>query len=62
VLSLAVGAGGEAHVFISQYSGARLPPRLRSEDLEGPIDSDSTVLAIGMAIESVLGPLPAPQL
>src|SRR6187397_465105 len=24
VLSLAVGAGGEAHVFISQYSGARL--------------------------------------
>ena len=31
-------------------------------NLEGPIDSDSTVLAIGMAIESVLGPLPAPQL
>ena len=39
VLSLAVGAGGEAHVFISQYSGARLQPRLRSEDLEGPIDT-----------------------
>jgi mandelamide amidase len=31
-------------------------------NLEGPIDGDSTVLAIGMAIESVLGPLPAPQL
>jgi mandelamide amidase len=31
-------------------------------NLEGPIDSDSTILAIGMAIESVLGPLPAPQL
>ena len=29
VLSLAVGAGGDAHVFISQYSGARLQPRLR---------------------------------
>ena len=39
VLSLAVGAGGDAHVFISQYSGARLQPRLRSEDLEGPIDT-----------------------
>ncbi len=33
------GAGGDAHVFISQYSGARLQPRLRSEDLEGPIDT-----------------------
>ena len=30
--------------------------------LEGPVDSDARVLAIGMAIESVLGPLPAPQL
>jgi LysM repeat protein len=39
VLSLAVGAGGDAHVFISQYSGARLQPRLRSEALEGPIDA-----------------------
>jgi hypothetical protein len=39
VLSLAIGAGGDAHVFISQYSGARLQPRLRSEDLEGPIDT-----------------------
>jgi hypothetical protein len=39
VLSLAVGAGGDAKVFISQYSGARLQPRLRSEDLEGPIDT-----------------------
>ena len=36
VLSLAVGADGDAHVFISQYSGARLQPRLRSEDLDGP--------------------------
>jgi LysM repeat protein len=39
VLSLAVGAGGDAHVFISQYSGARLTPRLRSEHLDGPIDA-----------------------
>jgi LysM repeat protein len=39
VLSLAVGAGGDAHVFISQYSGARLQPRLRSEQLDGPIDT-----------------------
>jgi LysM repeat protein len=39
VLSLAVGAGGDAHVFISQYSGARLQPRLRSEAIEGPIDN-----------------------
>jgi hypothetical protein len=39
VLSLAVGAGGEAHVFVSQYSGARLQPHLRSEELEGPIDT-----------------------
>ena len=39
VLSLAYGAGGDAHVSISQYSGARLQPRLRSEDLEGPIDT-----------------------
>jgi LysM repeat protein len=39
VLSLAVGAGGDAHVFISQYSGARLQPRLRSEPIEGPIDT-----------------------
>ena len=38
VLSLAVGANGDAHVFISQYSGARLQPRLRSDALEGPID------------------------
>jgi len=39
VLSLAVGANGEARVFVSQYSGARLQPRLRSEGLEGPIDT-----------------------
>src|SRR5690348_16661477 len=39
VLSLAYGAGGDAHVFISQYSGARLQPRLRSEALEGPVDN-----------------------
>ena len=39
VLSLAVGAGGDARVFISQYSGARLQPRLRSEALDGPIDT-----------------------
>jgi len=39
VLSLAVGANGDAHVYISQYSGARLQPRLRSEELEGPIDT-----------------------
>ena len=39
VLSLAVGAGGDAHIFISQYSGARLQPRLRSDELEGPIDT-----------------------
>jgi hypothetical protein len=39
VLSLAVGANGDAHVYISQYGGARLTPRLRSEDLDGPIDS-----------------------
>jgi hypothetical protein len=39
VLSLAVGANGDAHVYISQYSGARLQPRLRSEALEGPIDA-----------------------
>jgi indoleacetamide hydrolase len=31
-------------------------------NLEGPIDGDSTILAIGMAIESLLGPLPAPEL
>jgi hypothetical protein len=39
VLSLAYGNAGDAHVSISQYSGARLQPRLRSEDLEGPIDA-----------------------
>jgi LysM repeat protein len=39
VLSLAIGAGGDAHVYISQYSGARLQPRLRSESLDGPIDT-----------------------
>jgi LysM repeat protein len=39
VLSLAVGANGDAHVYISQYGGARLSPRLRSEGLDGPIDS-----------------------
>jgi hypothetical protein len=39
VLSLAYGANGDARVSISQYSGARLTPRLRSETLDGPIDS-----------------------
>jgi len=39
VLSLAYGGAGDAHVSISQYSGARLSPRLRSEDLDGPIDT-----------------------
>src|SRR5436190_15762950 len=37
VLSLAYGANGSsASVSISQYSGARLQPRLRSEQLDGP--------------------------
>jgi mandelamide amidase len=31
-------------------------------NIEGPVDSDSRILAIGMAMESLLGPLPAPQL
>ena len=31
-------------------------------DIEGPVDSDSRILAVGMAIESILRPLPAPQL
>ena len=39
VLSLAYGANGDASVRISQYSGARLTPRLRSEELEGPVDA-----------------------
>jgi len=39
VLSLAYGANGDASVRISQYSGARLQPRLRSEALDGPIDT-----------------------
>jgi LysM repeat protein len=39
VLSLAYGNNGDAHVSVSQYSGARLQPRLRSEELEGPIDT-----------------------
>jgi LysM repeat protein len=39
VLSLAYGANGDARVSISQYSGARLEPRLRSEALDGPIDT-----------------------
>jgi len=39
VLSLAVGANGDAHVYVSQYSGARLTPRLRSEELDGPVDA-----------------------
>ncbi len=39
VLSLAYGANGDAQVMISQYSGARLQPRLRSEALDGPIDT-----------------------
>jgi LysM repeat protein len=39
VLSLAYGANGDASVRISQYSGARLQPRLRSEALDGPVDN-----------------------
>jgi len=39
VLSLAYGANGDARVMISQYSGARLQPRLRSEALDGPVDT-----------------------
>jgi LysM repeat protein len=39
VLSLAYGANGDASVFISQYGGARLQPRLRSEALDGPVDT-----------------------
>ena len=39
VLSLAYGGDGDAHVSISQYSGARLTPRLRSDELDGPIDA-----------------------
>ena len=39
VLSLAYGNSGDARVSISQYSGARLQPRLRSEEVEGPIDT-----------------------
>ena len=39
VLSLAYGANGSASVSISQYSGARLQPRLRSEGLDGPVDT-----------------------
>jgi hypothetical protein len=40
VLSLAYGHdGSSASVSISQYSGARLQPRLRSEQLDGPIDA-----------------------
>jgi hypothetical protein len=39
VLSLAYGANGDAHVSVSQYSGARLQPRLRSEALSGPVDT-----------------------
>jgi hypothetical protein len=39
VLSLAYGNNGSASVSVSQYSGARLQPRLRSETLDGPIDT-----------------------
>jgi hypothetical protein len=39
VLSLAYGANGDARVMISQYSGARLQPRLRSSALDGPVDT-----------------------
>lgn len=39
VLSLAYGANGDAAVRISQYGAARLTPRLRSEHLDGPIDT-----------------------
>ena len=40
VLSLAYGNNGSsATVSISQYSGARLQPRLRSEDIDGPVDT-----------------------
>jgi hypothetical protein len=36
---LAYGANGDARVMISQYSGARLQPRLRSDALDGPVDT-----------------------
>ena len=39
VLSLAYGANGDARVMISQYGGARLAPRLRSDPLDGPVDT-----------------------
>jgi len=39
VLSLAYGAHGDASESISQYSGARLQPRLRSEALSGPVET-----------------------
>lgn len=37
VLSLAYGADGQPQIRISQYSGARMSPRLRSTDIDGPI-------------------------
>ena len=43
VLSLAYGANGDARVSISQYSGARLQPRLRSEASRRPDRHDSVL-------------------
>jgi hypothetical protein len=31
-------------------------------NLEGPVDGDASVLGIGMAVEALLGSLPAPPL
>jgi LysM repeat protein len=39
VLSLAYGAGGDATVRLTQSGAARLSPRLRSEQLDSPIDT-----------------------
>src|ERR1044072_4952968 len=55
VLSMAYGANGEASVSISQYSGARLQPRLRSEDIDGPIDTlPSAAISAFLSTPSVL--------
>lgn len=40
-------------------TGGGLPVGL---EIDGPVGSDDRLIAIGMAIEAVLGPLPAPAL
>jgi indoleacetamide hydrolase len=48
--------------------GLSIPAGLTSDglpvglELDGPAGSDRTLLAIGLAVEEVLGPLPAPKL